>query len=422
MLDTETATKLMSRGKREWINLNEIQEPKKPQRAFMDQEQLEELSMSIKENGLIQAIGVNRTPDGLETIWGHRRLLALRMIGLVNTEAIVFENLIEWEVRLLRIVENLHQAKPLTIEQEDFLYSSYLLFKETYVTPHEAGKDNTGAAHEARDEGKAAFAKSIGAYQQKIYTAIAHAKLREDNLQYPEIQNALPSDLQETNRIAQWPDERRKLLKSKQDENGIIGGRNLRYAVYGVEAAPDEFKAEMADRIVNGEIDPLKSKDVGKALHDLPDDLKEPLLEGKITPKIAKNLSKIKERESREQFLKEDVAIKEEQKREIEQHEKEIETLKEENKKKRGEKRKLTAEQIKESVERAKYDNWMVDRWYDIHVDVLASARTDHLGEVSDPKKREQCYNYIQKVKDLCELVLHEKEEGEVDDIVEIEA
>jgi len=53
-------------------------------------DELVELAESIRREGLINAIGVEETPDGLVVVHGHRRYAACRMAGVVEVPVVVF--------------------------------------------------------------------------------------------------------------------------------------------------------------------------------------------------------------------------------------------------------------------------------------------------------------------------------------------
>src|SRR4051812_24298908 len=63
------------------VDVTQIKEnPYQPRRVFKEEE-LQELSQSIKENGIIQPIILTKTDAGLELIAGERRLRAAKMAG-----------------------------------------------------------------------------------------------------------------------------------------------------------------------------------------------------------------------------------------------------------------------------------------------------------------------------------------------------
>lgn len=71
------------------INVDQIvPNPAQPRRNF-DEQELENLSQSIRVNGLIQPITVRRSTGGYELIAGERRLRACKMAGMATVPCIV---------------------------------------------------------------------------------------------------------------------------------------------------------------------------------------------------------------------------------------------------------------------------------------------------------------------------------------------
>ena len=70
--------------------------------------QLEELSRSIAEYGVLSPLTVRPRPDGYELVAGERRLRAARMAGLSEVPCIVMELDLE-EASFIALVENLQR-------------------------------------------------------------------------------------------------------------------------------------------------------------------------------------------------------------------------------------------------------------------------------------------------------------------------
>lgn len=71
------------------IPLALLDEPQLPERETMEETDLAELAMDIRDNGLIQALTVKPVGDRYEVIAGHRRLLACRIAGYDPVECVV---------------------------------------------------------------------------------------------------------------------------------------------------------------------------------------------------------------------------------------------------------------------------------------------------------------------------------------------
>ena len=78
-------------------------------RSSMDNEQLQGLAASIRENGVLQPLLVQAEGDGYRLIAGHRRLEAARLAGLDNVPIVVRPQRGE-NVLLLALVENVQRA------------------------------------------------------------------------------------------------------------------------------------------------------------------------------------------------------------------------------------------------------------------------------------------------------------------------
>lgn len=90
--------------------------PFQPRKVF-DQEKLEELAHSIKENGLIQPIVVRKSPIiGFELLAGERRFRASKIAGLEVIPAIIKE-LTDQEMMQQAIIENLQREDLSPIEE-----------------------------------------------------------------------------------------------------------------------------------------------------------------------------------------------------------------------------------------------------------------------------------------------------------------
>lgn len=86
-------------------------------RLIFDQEKLEELAQSIKENGLIQPLIVRKsTIIGYELLAGERRLRACQLAGL-NKVPIIIKKLTDDDLLYQAIIENLQRTDLNPIEE-----------------------------------------------------------------------------------------------------------------------------------------------------------------------------------------------------------------------------------------------------------------------------------------------------------------
>jgi ParB family chromosome partitioning protein len=94
-----------------------IDEPQHQLRDGIDPEQLTELADSMAAEGLHQPIGVRQLPASgrYEVVWGHRRLLAARLLHWDEIEAKVFD--FAYDPTLAAISENLQRSDLTPLEE-----------------------------------------------------------------------------------------------------------------------------------------------------------------------------------------------------------------------------------------------------------------------------------------------------------------
>jgi ParB family chromosome partitioning protein len=121
---------LESRDSMQLIAVNKIIAGIYQPRKKFDQKELQELSDSIKENGLIQPIILRQSDDLYEIIAGERRYRASKMAGFDKIPAIV-KNINNHEALEMALVENIQRSDLSLIEEalgyrqliDDFSYS-----------------------------------------------------------------------------------------------------------------------------------------------------------------------------------------------------------------------------------------------------------------------------------------------------------
>lgn len=81
--------------------------PNQPRRSF-DQEELVNLAISIRMNGILQPITVRETPNGYEVVSGERRLRASRLAGMLSVPCIVID-VNSFKSAVYALIENLQR-------------------------------------------------------------------------------------------------------------------------------------------------------------------------------------------------------------------------------------------------------------------------------------------------------------------------
>lgn len=118
------------------IDINKIVVNKQQPRTVFDEEKIEELADSIKENGLIQPIIVRKKDKKYEIIAGERRYRACKKAGLKDISCII-EDYNDQEVSTLAIIENI-QREDLSPIEEAKAYQT--LMKQYHYSQNELAK------------------------------------------------------------------------------------------------------------------------------------------------------------------------------------------------------------------------------------------------------------------------------------------
>lgn len=144
-----------------------------PRKIFKEKE-LEELSQSIKENGVIQPLIVTKADKGFELIAGERRLRASTMAGLSKVP-VVIKRVTDKEKVVMSIIENV-QRSDLNCVEEALAY--YQLMNEYDLTQEEVakkiGKERSSVANYLRI---LKLPRAVIELLQKELLSFGHAKV-----------------------------------------------------------------------------------------------------------------------------------------------------------------------------------------------------------------------------------------------------
>ena len=100
-----------------WVSPSRILPCPYQPRKLMNRQALDELTESVKENGILQPLTATLTEDGrYQLIAGHRRLLAATKAGLSRVPVILMDKSRE-EVAVLAVIENLQREDLNCFEQ-----------------------------------------------------------------------------------------------------------------------------------------------------------------------------------------------------------------------------------------------------------------------------------------------------------------
>ena len=121
-----TANKLASNEKIITIAVDKIKRNKNQARTIFNEEKLQELAESIKQNGLIEPVVVMQSvaPGEYELIAGERRLRASKLAGMETIKAIVKDPIPDKDKLDIALIENI-QREDLNPIEEALAYKKY---------------------------------------------------------------------------------------------------------------------------------------------------------------------------------------------------------------------------------------------------------------------------------------------------------
>ena|SRR3990167_8472513 len=132
------------------LSIEQIKTNKEQPRVAFNDESLEELAQSIKENGIIQPILVKSSDSGYELIAGERRLRAAQRAGLTKIP-VILQNATQRQSLELALIENV-QREDLNCIEESKAYAR-LIDEYDYTQDDIArrvGKDRSTIANSLR--------------------------------------------------------------------------------------------------------------------------------------------------------------------------------------------------------------------------------------------------------------------------------
>ncbi|MFQ6003241.1 MAG: ParB/RepB/Spo0J family partition protein [Candidatus Zixiibacteriota bacterium] len=99
------------------ISLNKIKPNPYQPRGKFDKDKMEELTLSIKEKGIIQPVLVRPMGEEFELVAGERRFLAAQKLGMERLPALVMEKLSKEGMLELSLIENLQREDLNPVDQ-----------------------------------------------------------------------------------------------------------------------------------------------------------------------------------------------------------------------------------------------------------------------------------------------------------------
>ena len=130
--------------------IDEISPNRFQPRKYFDDDKLEELVTSIRDNGVLQSIVVQKVEAGYELVVGERRWRASKKAGLKKIPAVIRE-VTDAQALELAIIENIHRQDLNPIEEADAyarLADEFALTQE--MIAKRVGKSRTAVANTLR--------------------------------------------------------------------------------------------------------------------------------------------------------------------------------------------------------------------------------------------------------------------------------
>ncbi len=127
--------------------IDEISPNRFQPRNYFDDDKLEELVTSIRENGILQPVVVQKTETGYELVVGERRWRASKKAGLKKIPAVIRE-VTDAQALELAIIENIHRQDLNPIEEAEAyarLADEFALTQE--MIANKVGKSRTAVAN-----------------------------------------------------------------------------------------------------------------------------------------------------------------------------------------------------------------------------------------------------------------------------------
>jgi len=99
-------------------------------RTLFTEDELEELSQSIKEQGIIQPLLIRKDDDGYELVAGERRLRAAKMAGLTQVPVIV-KSVTDADLLEMSIIENIQRQDLNPLDESEAYHRLLIEFNHT---------------------------------------------------------------------------------------------------------------------------------------------------------------------------------------------------------------------------------------------------------------------------------------------------
>lgn len=216
------------------IAVNNIKANPYQPRNYFDEKGIEELAKSIKENGLIQPIGVREKDGFYELVVGERRFRAIKLLGMDSVEAYVFDDNESGSMNKA-LIENI-QRENLSAIEEAKAYLKIMQYQNiTQAQLAEMiGKSQPAIANKIRLLGLNSNIQNA-VESKMISERHARALLSLDE----EKQNAVLSSILNENLTVDQTEKKVKNLKQEKKKKAMMKGysRNILVAINTIKQA-----------------------------------------------------------------------------------------------------------------------------------------------------------------------------------------
>jgi ParB family chromosome partitioning protein len=134
------------------VKLRDVEPNRSQPRKFFDEEKINELAESIKENGMVQPIIVSKNGNKYKIIAGERRWRAARVAGLTSIPVIIREDTLDdAKILELALIENIQRQDLNSIEEASAIKSLMTEYKMTQeMVAQKIGKSRPAIANTLR--------------------------------------------------------------------------------------------------------------------------------------------------------------------------------------------------------------------------------------------------------------------------------
>ncbi len=114
------SAKEIQNEEREFVSVRKIIKPEYIERFKIDKSGIEDLAENIKAVGLINPLVVKRNGEKFEIVAGHRRFLALKMLGANKISCVIVKGK-DYELEMVKLSENLLREDINVMEETEML-------------------------------------------------------------------------------------------------------------------------------------------------------------------------------------------------------------------------------------------------------------------------------------------------------------